>query len=105
MNECMIHVYRLLCSCCLRGGPDIQVNPRPGRRSLSCVVKKEVCDPELILSPDRSCLCKVRVACVRKSTYKGEVKTTVMSELMNFFVFLFTVKSFLYVQFVYIILF
>ena len=55
-------VYHLSCSCCLGGGLGIELVPQPGGPAAPCVVKKYVCDPELIPSSDRSWLCKARVA-------------------------------------------
>ena len=40
MNGCMNGVHRLSCSCCLGGGPGIQLVTRPGGPPCSCVVKK-----------------------------------------------------------------
>ena len=77
VNGCVNDVYRLSCSCCLGDGPGIGLIPHPGRPPCPCVVKKvcRPCDPNLISSPDRSWLCKARVAWVTtKFTYKGEVK-------------------------------
>ena len=64
MNGSVNCMYRLSCSCCLGGGPGIEVIPVRGGPPCPCVAKKYVCDPELIPSPDRSWLCKARAAWV-----------------------------------------
>ena len=74
MHECCM---RLSCSCFLGDGPGIELIPSSGE-ALHVLVwsKKYACDPELIPSPDRSWLCKLRPRRreSRKSTYKGEVR-------------------------------
>ena len=45
-----------------------------------CEVKKYVCDPELIPSPDRSCFCKARGRESRQSTFKGELQAYISLE-------------------------
>ena len=66
MTECVLGVYCLSCLCCLGGGPDIGLVTHPGRPSLSlCGQKSMYVIHSLILSPDRSWLCKARAAWVR----------------------------------------
>ena len=40
MNGCVNGAYRLSCSCCLGGGPSIELIPHPGDPSSPFVVKK-----------------------------------------------------------------
>ena len=55
MNECMPVVYCLSCSCCLGGGPGIELITHPGRPSMSLCGQKRMCVIQyLIPSPDRS---------------------------------------------------
>ena len=56
--------YRLLCFCCIGGGPGIELNPHPGRPSSGLVWSKMYLIQRLIPSLDRLWLCKARVAWV-----------------------------------------
>ena len=65
MTECVLGVYCLSCLCCLGGGPSIGLITHLGRPSMSlCGQKSIYVIPSLITSPDRSWLCKARVAWV-----------------------------------------
>ena len=65
MTECVFGVYCLSCLCRLGGGPGIGLITHPGRPSMSlCVQKSMYVIHSLIPSPDRSLLCKARVAWV-----------------------------------------
>ena len=61
MNGCATGVYCLSCSCCLRGGPGIEIIIHVGR---PCVVKKVFIWSIVNPSPDRSWLCKAWAAWV-----------------------------------------
>ena len=65
MTECVLSVYCLSWLCCLGGGPGIGLITHPGRPSMSlCGQKSIYVIHSLIPSPDRSWLCKARVAWV-----------------------------------------
>ena len=65
MTECVLGVYCLSCLCCLGGGPGIGLITHPRRPSMSlCGQKSMSVIHSLIPSPDRSWLCKARVAWV-----------------------------------------
>ena len=65
MIGCVDGVYRLSCLCFLGVGPGIELIPHPGRTSMSlCGQKSRYVIQSLIPSPDRSWLCKARVAWV-----------------------------------------
>ena len=65
MTGCVLGVDCLSCLCCLGGGPGIGLITHLGRPSMSlCGQKSIYVIHSLILSPDRSWLCKARVAWV-----------------------------------------
>ena len=65
MTECVLGVYCLSCLCCLGGGPGIGLITQPGRPFMSlCGQKSMYVIHSLIPSPDRSWLCKARMAWV-----------------------------------------
>ena len=65
MIECVSGVYCLSRLCCLGGGPGIELITHPRRPSMSlCGQKSMYVIQSLIPSPDRSWLCKARVAWV-----------------------------------------
>ena len=73
-NGCVNGVCRLSCSYCLGGGPGIELITNPGDPPCLFVVKKYVCDPEVIPSPDSCGFVRPGWHESRKSICKGDVK-------------------------------